>query len=288
MSNDKLRTYREFLDKCPQHQRAVEVERFWLLEVEKTECETLQGTGARVSDMQLYLQRYKGVGLCEETVKALVGRRVADASNPPPQKAPETAVRGPSLGLVTTPQPAPVYVAPYTPPPPVYTPLPVPRAEATIQRYANRFVEGEGYRTFYGSSYGSCAQSCLADGNCRMMEFHKPDAKCNLYNHTQIDGSSSDADTGIKRAGLASAPTIYQPPTVQQWAPTIRRYTNTYVEGEGYRVVTSSSYAACERLCAGDSSCRMLEFHKPDAKCNLYNHTRTSGSATTADVGIKQ
>jgi uncharacterized protein YraI len=98
MSNEKLKTYREFLDKCPQHQRAAEVERVWLLEVEKTECEKLQGQSALLSDMQLYLQRYKDGGLCEATVK----QRVAKATTQ------ETAVRGPIGVLKPTPPEPPV------------------------------------------------------------------------------------------------------------------------------------------------------------------------------------
>jgi hypothetical protein len=105
-----------------------------------------------------------------------------------------------------------------------------------------------------------------------MIEFHKPDAKCNLYNHTRIDGSSKDADVGIKRSGSTA-----QSAPQRASLPTIKRQANSFVEGEGY-----------EQRCAADNSCVMLEFYKPDRKCNLYANRRSIGSASTADVGVKQ
>jgi hypothetical protein len=67
----------------------------------------------------------------------------------------------------------------------------------------------------------------------------------------------------------------------------IRRVANTYVVGEGYRTVRNATWDSCTRACAADSGCVMIEHYRPESKCNLFGHTRTSGASSAADVGIK-
>ena len=79
------------------------------------------------------------------------------------------------------------------------------------------------------------------------------------------------------------------PERVPQRVPTetFRNFPNTYVEGDGYKVWTGTSLDFCKSQCESDGSCRMFEFYWPKQKCNLYRHTRFSGQAPDAQVGIK-
>ncbi len=91
LSDDKLTAYQPYLNQCVQHPKFAEAERDWLLEVERKECTRLQGGGATaITDLQLYLQRYKG-GLCEPTVKVLLDQKMKVAIAPPqPTPSPRT------------------------------------------------------------------------------------------------------------------------------------------------------------------------------------------------------
>jgi hypothetical protein len=255
-----------FLDKYPTHPCADQIRRIIRMEADDMMWGRSTKSGS-VADFKKYLEAFPD-GVYAATAKDRIASLEAIEKG---KYAPSTVTR-------TVPVPSAPYVPPtYVPPPPASS------SDAVISRQSGRYVEGEGYRTYAGSSYGQCEQLCLEDGSCRMIEFHKPDAKCNLYSHTRIDGSSKDADVGIKRSGSTA-----QSAPQRASLPTIRRHANSFVEGEGYDTTRTGSYSECEQRCAADNSCVMLEFYKPDRKCNLYANRRSIGSASTADVGVKQ
>ena len=68
-----------------------------------------------------------------------------------------------------------------------------------IARISGVWVEGPGFDVTYGATYDGCAAKCLALPKCVMLEFYRPEKKCNLYDamRPRLDGGSSDV--GIKR-----------------------------------------------------------------------------------------
>ena len=152
----------------------------------------------------------------------------------------------------------------------------------TMERRDNTFVEGEGYDTLWGISYAVCASQCLADSGCGMIEFYLPENKCNLFRHTRPAGWSRDAVVGIKR--VVTTPPPAPPPT-----GTMRRLTDSYVVGEGYDTILRSHVSDCEDYCLQDRQCRMMEYFRPEKKCNLYSHRNTRpAEGNAALVGVKE
>ena len=52
---------------------------------------------------------------------------------------------------------------------------------ASLERQSGVWVEGPGYDITYGGTYETCAMRCLAASQCVMIEFYRPERKCNLY-----------------------------------------------------------------------------------------------------------
>ncbi len=65
---------------------------------------------------------------------------------------------------------------------------------ATLQRFPGVWVEGPGYQITYGDTYDTCAKKCLSQTRCLMIEFYRPEKKCNLYDtvRPRLKGGSSD------------------------------------------------------------------------------------------------
>ena len=155
----------------------------------------------------------------------------------------------------------------------------------TMERQANTYVKGEGYDTLYGYSLAACEAQCRSDTGCAMVEFYKPDNKCNLFRHTKTAGASREAMVSIKR----TQPQSWSWPWKQPQEANLRRLSDSYVIGEGYDTFTRSNVAECETVCKDDASCKMFEFFKPERKCNLYSHRSTRyASGNTAIVGVKE
>ncbi len=71
----------------------------------------------------------------------------------------------------------------------------------------------------------------------------------------------------------------------QRAAMTVRL--DTYVEGEGYRSIVSTTVPVCREACAQDKRCAMYEFHRPSRTCGLFDHATPTGPSNNAEVGIK-
>ena len=63
--------------------------------------------------------------------------------------------------------------------------------------------------------------------------------------------------------------------------------TDTYVEGEGYRSIVSTTVPVCREACAQDKRCAMYEFHRPSRTCGLFDHATPGGASSDAEIGIK-
>jgi hypothetical protein len=71
---------------------------------------------------------------------------------------------------------------------------PVPTGGATrMEAFKGTWVEGGGYDITYGKDYDTCAKRCMAASKCVMIEYYRPEKKCNLYDSVrkQLKGGSS-------------------------------------------------------------------------------------------------
>jgi hypothetical protein len=69
-----------------------------------------------------------------------------------------------------------------------------PSPPATMQKFPGVWVEGPGFKITYGGTYDGCTELCLSTATCVMIEYYRPQNKCNLYNtvRPRLVGGSSD------------------------------------------------------------------------------------------------
>ena len=146
-------------------------------------------------------------------------------------------------------------------PAPVSPPASASRSGATLILYANRYVDGEGYETTLNSSYDQCAERCVADSRCRMIEFYGPDRKCNLFNHSKMAGESKVASVGMKRVETGALPA--------RAAASFRTHVNYALEGNDIDTLKNVDQAQCETACAGNSQCKAFTFDRWNSWCFL-------------------
>lgn len=65
------------------------------------------------------------------------------------------------------------------------------------------WVEGRGYDVSYGGSYEACAQKCLGTEKCMMIEFYRPEKKCNLYDAMRPRKTGGSSNVGIRRTQVS-------------------------------------------------------------------------------------
>ncbi len=70
---------------------------------------------------------------------------------------------------------------------------------ASIEKLAGVWIEGPGYDIRYGGTYDDCAQRCLGTPQCAMIEYYRPERKCNLYTAVRPRKSGGSSDVGIRR-----------------------------------------------------------------------------------------
>ena len=76
---------------------------------------------------------------------------------------------------------------------------------AVIEKVSGVWVEGRGYDVTYGGTYEACAQRCLGAAKCVMLEYYRPEKKCNLYDAMRPRKTGGASLVGIRRAQLSSA-----------------------------------------------------------------------------------
>lgn len=69
----------------------------------------------------------------------------------------------------------------------------------SIERLSGVWVEGPGFDITYGKSYDVCAHRCLGNPKCAMIEYYRPEKKCNLYDAVRPRKQGGSSDVGIRR-----------------------------------------------------------------------------------------
>jgi hypothetical protein len=72
-------------------------------------------------------------------------------------------------------------------------------AGPSMERLTGVWVEGPGFEITYGGTYESCAARCLANAKCAMIEFYRPERKCNLYDKVRPRLAGGSSIVGIRR-----------------------------------------------------------------------------------------
>ena len=69
-----------------------------------------------------------------------------------------------------------------------------PKPAPSMERLSGVWIEGPGFDIGYGGTYDACAAKCLATARCVMIEYYRPEKKCNMYDavRPRLKGGSSD------------------------------------------------------------------------------------------------
>ena len=105
-----------------------------------------------------------------------------------------------------------------------------------------------------------------------------------------LDGLSrlsiSSAIGAVAFAALALAPVSAQAPAGKR--PAMEKLEGVWVEGPGYDITYGKTYEACAERCLANDRCRMIEFYRPERKCNLYAEIRPRKKGGSSDVGVRK
>lgn len=154
-------------------------------------------------------------------------------------------------------------------------------AVARIEKWADHFVDGDGYDKRVATAYADCESRCLSDARCLMMEFYRPTKMCNLFAKTSTAKAATSADVGMKRSAVTGIAPV-------KTGTSIQKLSNQYVEGDGYAKSQVPDYATCEARCKADGKCLMVEFFKPTQSCNLFSEARGHFPSKEADIGVRR
>ena len=77
---------------------------------------------------------------------------------------------------------------------PAHAQQPPPPKPAVMEKMHGVWIEGPGFDIKYGLSYEACAARCVENKACLMLEYYRPQRKCNLYSteRPQLKGGASD------------------------------------------------------------------------------------------------
>jgi hypothetical protein len=68
-----------------------------------------------------------------------------------------------------------------------------------MEKTTGMWVEGPGFDIKYGGSYDQCAERCLATTTCAMIEYYRPEKKCNMYTAVRPLKTGGDSIVGTKK-----------------------------------------------------------------------------------------
>ena len=74
------------------------------------------------------------------------------------------------------------------------------QARSSIEKATGMWVEGPGFDINYGGTYDRCAERCLATSSCVMIEYYRPEKKCNMYDAVRPLKSGGASIVGTKKA----------------------------------------------------------------------------------------
>ena len=96
--------------------------------------------------------------------------------------------------------------------------------------------------------------------------------------------------TGRPRSTMlaaASALVILAAPVAGDTGTAIKRLEGVWIEGPGFDVTYGGTYEGCAARCLANQSCVMLEYYRPEKKCNLYDTMRPRKNGGSSIVGIR-
>jgi hypothetical protein len=70
--------------------------------------------------------------------------------------------------------------------------------------------------------------------------------------------------------------------------PTIEKTTGMWVEGPGFDIKYGGTYEQCAARCIATSACVMIEYYRPEKKCNMYDAVRPLKTGGSSIVGTKK
>lgn len=74
-----------------------------------------------------------------------------------------------------------------------------PKQGGVMQRLpAGQWVEGPGFEVTYGITYEKCASKCVTNQKCVMIEFYRPEKKCNLYSSKRPTKKGGSSDVAVR------------------------------------------------------------------------------------------
>jgi hypothetical protein len=91
----------------------------------------------------------------------------------------------------------------------------------------------------------------------------------------------------ILGAASASAQQVAPPAAVAGPGPVIKKQSGVWVEGPGFDITYGGNYDGCAKRCLGTPKCVMIEYYRPEKKCNMYDTLRPRKSGGSSDVGIR-
>jgi hypothetical protein len=68
---------------------------------------------------------------------------------------------------------------------------------------------------------------------------------------------------------------------------TLKRFDGVWVEGPGFDITYGGTYQACSKRCLANAKCVMIEFYRPEKKCNLYDSVRKKLKGGLSVVGVR-
>ncbi len=89
---------------------------------------------------------------------------------------------------------------PLAPPPVAPAKAATAKAGPTMERQSGLWVEGPGFNITYGGTYDACAAKCLATAKCVMIEYYRPEKKCNMYDAERPRLKGGSSDVALKRS----------------------------------------------------------------------------------------
>jgi hypothetical protein len=106
------------------------------------------------------------------------------------------------------------------------------------------------------------------------------------------DVSKAAPSVTVPAEATPAPPAITPPATATPAAPVkaarMERLPGVWVEGGGYVIKYGGNYDACTKLCLDDKSCLMIEYYRPEKKCNLYKQVRPLLKGGDADVAVRR
>ena len=101
-------------------------------------------------------------------------------------------------------------------------------------------------------------------------------------------GSAKPAAAPAPAAAPVAGTPAAAPTAAPTQAPRIEKFTGVWVEGGGFDISYGKDYEACAQRCLSTKKCVMIEYYKPEKKCNMYDAMRPRLKGGSSFVGIRQ